>query len=64
VLRKADTTSWEEHKTAAFLDMMGCNVAGRSTFQTKLLPVKLHGVTFQIIVATFLTAMRNSDFTL
>jgi hypothetical protein len=46
VLRKTDTASGEEHKvnkTAAFLDMMQCNVVGRPTFQTKLLPVKLHG---------------------
>jgi len=67
VLRKVDTASGEEHevnKTAAFLDMMRCNVAGRQTLQTNLFPVKLHEVTFQSSIAAVRTAMGNSNFTL
>jgi len=47
-MRKTDTAIGEEHevnKTTASLNMMRCNVAGRSTFQRKLSPVKLHSVT-------------------
>ena len=67
VLRKTDTTSGEEHevnKTEAFLDTMRCNGVGRSTFRTKLLPVKLHSVTFQSSIAAVPSALGNSNFTL
>jgi hypothetical protein len=67
MLRKTDTTSGEKHevnKTAAYFEMIRCNVVGRSTLQTKLFPVKLHGVTFKSSVAAVLGVMGDSNFTL
>jgi hypothetical protein len=71
MLKKTDTRSGvggggghEVNKTAAYLGMMRYNVVGRSTLQTKLLPVKLHGITFKSSVAAVLSVMGVSNFTL